>query len=94
MMWSLQELSNYNGALQYLSTFVVISLLVLSYCNVQEDALRQSESKTKESDEEKNRLQKTNAAQQTQLDKYKKLSEDRQSLNDSLETQVSALKKV
>jgi len=48
----------------------------------------------KELEEEKTRLQKTSAAQHTQLDKYKKLSEDRQSLADSLETQVSALKKV
>jgi len=43
----------------------------------------------KELDDEKNRLQKTNAAQHTQLDKYKKMSDDRQSLADSLETQVS-----
>jgi len=47
----------------------------------------------KELDDEKNRLQKTNAAQHTQLDKYKKMSDDRQSLADSLETQVSALNK-
>jgi len=50
--------------------------------------------KAKELEEERNRLQKTNAAQHTQLDKYKKISEDRQSFADSLETQVSALKKV
>ena len=88
-----------SGALHYLSAFLVISLLAsidiaTAALIFQEDALRQSESKTKELDDEKNRLQKTNAAQQTQLDKYKKISEDRQSLNDSLETQVSALKKV
>lgn len=56
--------------------------------------MRQSETRTKELEEEKNRLQKTSAAQLTQLDKYRKLSDDRQSLVDSLETQVSALKKV
>lgn len=61
---------------------------------VQEDSLRQSESKMKELEEEKSRLQKTNTAQHTQLDKYKKMADDRQSLVDSLETQVSALKKV
>jgi len=61
---------------------------------VQEDSLRQSESKTKELEEEKNRLQKMTTAQHTQLDKYKKMSDDRQSLAESLETQVSALKKV
>jgi len=68
----------------------------LEHCvsTVQEDSLRQSESKTKELEEEKNRLQKTSTAQHTQLDKYKKMSDDRQSLAESLETQVSALKKV
>jgi len=61
---------------------------------VQEDSQRQSESKTKDLEEEKGRLLRTNAAQHTQLDKYKKMSEENKSLADSLETQVSALKKV
>ena len=62
--------------------------------HIQEDALRQSESRAKDLEDERNRLQKTNAAQHSQLDKYKKMSEDSQSLAESLETQVSALKKV
>lgn len=56
--------------------------------------MRQSETRTKELEEERNRLQKTSTAQLSQLDKYRKLSDDRQSLVDSLETQVGALKKV
>jgi len=50
--------------------------------------------KIKEVDEEKNRLQRTNAAQLAQLDKYKKLSEDSKSRADSLDSQLSGLKKV
>ena len=61
---------------------------------MQEDSLRQSESRTKELEEEKSRLQRTSMAQHTQLDKYRKMAEDNQSLADSLETQCSALKKV
>ena len=48
----------------------------------------------KELSEDRNRLQRTQTAQHAQLDKYKRMSEDSQSLADSLETQVSALKKV
>jgi len=62
--------------------------------NLQEDSLRQSESRVKELEDEKNRLQKTYTAQNTQLDKYKKLADDRQSLADSLDTQLTALNKV
>jgi len=62
--------------------------------DAQEDSVRQLESKTKELEEEKTRLQRTSTTQHSQLDKYKKMSEENQSLADSLETQVSALKKV
>jgi len=71
-----------------------VKQLLLLLLNVQEDSLRQSESKMKELEEERSRLQRTNAAQHTQLDKYKKISEEKQSLADSLETQVTTLKKV
>ena len=48
----------------------------------------------KELEEERNRLARTSAQQQTQIDKYKKLAEDARGKAESLETQLSATKKV
>lgn len=56
--------------------------------------LSQVQSKLKDVEEERNRLQRTNAAQHTQLDKYKKMAEDNKSRADSLDVQIAGLKKV
>ena len=48
----------------------------------------------KELEEERGRLHRTNAAQQNQMDKYKKLAEDARSKSDSQETQLTAVRKV
>ena len=50
--------------------------------------------KLKETEEERARLVRTNAAQQTQIDKYKRLSEDARNKSDSLDTLLSGTKKV
>ena len=50
--------------------------------------------KLKELQDERGRLHRTNASQQTQIDKYKKLSEDTRGKVDSLENQLSSTKKV
>lgn len=50
--------------------------------------------KIKEADNERNRLQRTNAAQQTQIDKYKRLADDAKGKAESLDSQYSSVKKV
>ena len=49
--------------------------------------------KLKEAEDERNRLSRTNAAQQHQMDKYRKLSDDAKVKADALETQLSATQK-
>ncbi|KAH3873238.1 testis-expressed protein 9-like [Dreissena polymorpha] len=49
--------------------------------------------KVKELEEERGRLTRTNAAQGTQIDKYKKIAEDSKTKTESLETQLAATKK-
>ena len=61
---------------------------------LQEETLHEAQTKIKEVEEERSRLQKTNAAQLTQLDKYKKLAEDTKSRADSVDTQIAGMKKV
>ena len=51
-------------------------------------------SRIKDLEEEKNRFSRSNAAQQIQIDKYKKLAEDAKGKADSLENQLSSLRKV
>lgn len=49
--------------------------------------------KLKEAEEERNRLGRTNAAQQSQMEKYRKLADDAKVKADSLETQLSVTQK-
>ncbi|KAL3885054.1 hypothetical protein ACJMK2_025152, partial [Sinanodonta woodiana] len=49
--------------------------------------------KLKEMEDERGRLYRTNATQQSQIEKFKKISEDAQGKSDSLENQLSGLRK-
>ena len=49
---------------------------------------------TKEMEEERNRLQRTNTAQQTQIDKLKRLADDAKGKAESLESELSSVRKV
>ena len=48
----------------------------------------------KEVEEERGRYQRTSSSQQIQIDKYKKLAEEAKGKTDSLENQLTAVKKV
>jgi len=48
----------------------------------------------KELEDERGRLHRTNAAQQMQIDKFKKIAEDAKSKSDSSESQLAGLRKV
>ena len=50
--------------------------------------------RVKELEEERGRLTRTNAAQGTQIDKFKKIADDNKTKAESLDTQLSAAKKV
>uniref|UniRef100_A0A2C9KNQ5 Testis-expressed sequence 9 protein n=1 Tax=Biomphalaria glabrata TaxID=6526 RepID=A0A2C9KNQ5_BIOGL len=58
-----------------------------------EDDLKLMSQRLKDVEEERNRLLRTNTAQQQQIEKHKKMSEEVKGKSDSLETQLSALKK-
>lgn len=45
-------------------------------------------------EDERGRLYRTNATQQSQIEKFKKIAEDAQGKSDSLENQLSGLRKV
>ncbi|XP_077993724.1 testis-expressed protein 9-like isoform X2 [Glandiceps talaboti] len=49
--------------------------------------------KMKEIDDERSRLHRTNQSQQTQIEKYKRLSEDAKSKSDGLENQLGSVRK-
>lgn len=61
---------------------------------LQDEENHTTSSRIKELEEERGRLHRTNAAQQTQSDKYKKMAEDARSKSDSSETQLVAVRKV
>ncbi|EDO26441.1 predicted protein, partial [Nematostella vectensis] len=58
-----------------------------------EESITESEKKVKELSEEQGRLQKTNSALQSQIDKYKKLYEESKQKSDGLEQQLNATRK-
>ena len=62
--------------------------------DLQEEEKSVLNGRLKELEEERGRLHRTNAAQQNQMDKYKKLAEDARSKSDSQETQLTAVRKV
>lgn len=51
-------------------------------------------SRIKELEEERGRLHRTNASQQSQMDKYKKMAEEARSKSESMEGQLTAVRKV
>ncbi|XP_022088557.1 testis-expressed protein 9-like isoform X2 [Acanthaster planci] len=64
-----------------------------SECNKKDEQNSKLESRLKEAEDERARLQRTNTTQQTQLDKYKKLSEETKRKNEGLEGQLASLRK-
>jgi len=62
-------------------------------CNVKEEENNNLCKKIKELEEDKSEQHRTNAAQQTQIDKYKKLAEDNKGKADSLDSQLVSLRK-
>ncbi|ESP02591.1 hypothetical protein LOTGIDRAFT_199612 [Lottia gigantea] len=62
-------------------------------CSKKEEENHGVASRLKEIEEERNRLHRTVASQQTQIDKYKKIAEDSKNVSDSLQNQLSALRK-
>ena len=56
--------------------------------------MRECQNKLKESEEAKNRLQRTNTAQTSQADKFKKLADEYKDKLNGLEVQLTAAKKV
>ena len=61
---------------------------------VQEEQISQLSGRLKEAEEERGRYQRTSSSQQIQIDKYKKLTEEAKGKADSLENQLSGVKKV
>lgn len=61
---------------------------------MQEEENTQLVKKLKTVEDDKNRIARTSASQQQQIDKYRKLSEDAKAKIDSLDMQLSAVKKV
>ena len=64
------------------------------YLSPQDEENTSLAGRVKELEEERGRLHRTNAAQATQLDKFKKIAEDSKGKAESLETQLTANKKV
>ncbi|ELU01789.1 hypothetical protein CAPTEDRAFT_132924, partial [Capitella teleta] len=61
--------------------------------NSKDEMVSASQSKMKEMDEERNRLQRTNVSQQTQMQKYKRSADEAKGKADSLDVQLSAARK-
>ena len=74
----------------YLSRVVTLCV----YLSPQDEENTSLAGRVKELEEERGRLHRTNAAQATQLDKFKKIAEDSKGKTESLETQLTANKKV
>lgn len=60
----------------------------------QEEEANHLKGKMKEFEEERGRFHRTNAALQTQIEKYKNLAEEARSKSESQELQLTALRKV
>lgn len=58
-----------------------------------DESLREIQSKLKDTEEEKSRLQRSNTAQQAQIQKHKKLMDEAKERADSLDVQLTACKK-
>ena len=61
---------------------------------LQDEANSGLTSRIKELEEERGRLHRTNASQQSQIDKFKSMAEEAKGKSDSLETQLSGVRKV
>ncbi|XP_062601244.1 testis-expressed protein 9-like [Saccostrea cucullata] len=62
-------------------------------CNKKDEANTGLTSRIKELEEERGRMHRTNAAQQSQMDKYKKIAEEARSKSESVEGQLTAVRK-
>ncbi|XP_070536820.1 testis-expressed protein 9-like [Ptychodera flava] len=62
-------------------------------CSKRDDENKNLAMHIKDVEDERNRLQRTNQSQQTQIEKYKRLSEEIKSKSDGLENQLSAVRK-
>ncbi|KAL8558710.1 hypothetical protein ACOMHN_037803 [Nucella lapillus] len=62
-------------------------------CNKKEEERSGLSGRVKELEDERGRLHRTNAAQQTQMDKFRRLADEARGKSDSQETQLSALRK-
>ncbi|OWF49322.1 testis-expressed protein 9-like [Mizuhopecten yessoensis] len=62
-------------------------------CNKKDEENNSVNSRIKELEDERGRLHRTNASQQTQIDKYKRMAEDARTKSESSETQLVALRK-
>ena len=65
-----------------------------SEINKRDDQNKTLSVKIKEMEEERGRLYRTTSAQQSQIDKFKKISEDSQVKCDTAQTQLAGLRKV
>nr|XP_022312330.1 testis-expressed protein 9-like [Crassostrea virginica] len=62
-------------------------------CNKKDEANSGLSSRIKELEDERGRLHRTNASQQSQMDKYKKIAEEARSKSESTEGQLAAVRK-
>ncbi|XP_052692105.1 testis-expressed protein 9-like [Crassostrea angulata] len=62
-------------------------------CNKKDETNTGLSSRIKELEEERGRLHRTNASQQSQMDKYKKMAEEARSKSESMEGQLTAVRK-
>ncbi|KAL5020276.1 hypothetical protein ScPMuIL_003168 [Solemya velum] len=62
-------------------------------CSKQNEEVHVHRQRVKEMEEERGRLHRTNAAQQTQIDKFKNLSEAARTKSESLENQLTSMRK-
>lgn len=65
-----------------------------SEVNKRDDSNKTLSVKIKEMEDERGRLYRTTSAQQAQIDKFKKISEDAQVKSETAETQLAGLRKV
>ncbi|KAK3095280.1 hypothetical protein FSP39_012666 [Pinctada imbricata] len=62
-------------------------------CNKKDEANTVLSSRIKELEDERGRLHRTNASQQTQIDKFKSIAEEAKGKSDSLDTQLASVRK-
>ena len=71
-----------------------MNLYLCLCCFVKDETSSELSVRLKEVEEERSRYQRTSSSQQMQIDKYKRLAEETKGKADSLDNQLSAVKKV